>query len=276
MKWTSRKFLYLSLILFIALVAAIAITANNPHSVAAIIILSIFGFSWFISLFCACYKHKVAVRNTSINANDKPAITSPSILIQNPLAVAVPSKFLYAPSPSIQTQVIEPTAPPSYFQNSNNASKRIFISYCWKNSKQAEPLCIGIIDPRDITKRIEQVLHEKCWLDVDVTNSGHALYEAITIGINQAEVVIICISDEYAISESCILELNYARIKCKKPIIVIVVGESMKWEQAVSCGVLLSKDEYIDFRDPIKFNSNMTTLIGRLMKILSSKSAQTK
>jgi len=94
------------------------------------------------------------------------------------------------------------------------------------------------------------------------------------MGINQAEVVVICISDEYAKSETCELELTYTRKKCKKPIIPIVVGESMKWEQT-GCGLLLSIDVYIDFRDPSKFNLNMDMLIGRLTKILSSKSALT-
>jgi len=152
-----------------------------------------------------------------------------------------------------------------------NQTMRIFISYCWKNSKKAERSnAVGKIDPRDIAMEIEKVLNEKCWLDVDITNGGHALFAAIAMGINQAEVVIICISDEYAKSETCEQELTYARKKCKKPIIAIIVGESMQWEQT-GCGLLLSTDVYIDFREPTEFNSNMDTLIGRLQKIFPSR-----
>jgi len=113
-------------------------------------------------------------------------------------------------------------------------------------------------------------LNEKCWLDIEVANFEYDLFSAIQVGINQAEVVIICVSDQYAQSNNCQQELLQL-VTCKKPIIPIVVGETMRW-QLTRCGLLLSMEIYIDFRDPSKFNSNMDILIRRLMKILSSKS----
>jgi len=126
------------------------------------------------------------------------------------------------------------------------------------------------VDPRDISKRIEQMMNEKCWIDFDTTNGGHAVFSAIQIGINQAEVVISCVSDEYVKSDTCGDELTYARKTLKKPIIPIVVGEGMEWQNSWA-GLMLAQELYIDFREPTKFNSNMDMLIGRLMKILSSK-----
>jgi len=157
-------------------------------------------------------------------------------------------------------------------QQTQKQTRRIFISYCWKNSKQAEKnhqvsSCVGLTDPRDITKGIELLLNEKCWLDVDTTNGGHALFSAIQVGINQSEVVVACISDQYVKSDTCEDELTYARKTLKKPVIPIIVGEGMEWQNSWA-GLMLAKEVYIDFRDLSQFDSKMDQLIGRLMKIL--------
>jgi len=160
------------------------------------------------------------------------------------------------------------SVPPTTNINSVKQNRRIFISYCWKNSKQHDPLSIGQVDPRDITKRIEQMINEKCWIDVDTTNGGHAVFSAIQMGINQAEVMIACVSDEYIKSDTCEDELTFARKTLKKHIIPIIVGEGMEWQNSWA-GLMLAKELYIDFRDPSKFNSNMDKLIGRLQRIFS-------
>jgi len=47
----------------------------------------------------------------------------------------------------------------------------------------------------------------------------------------------------------------------------------MEWQtyRESGCGILLSTELYIDFRDASKFNSNMKALIARLRKILSKE-----
>jgi len=176
------------------------------------------------------------------------------------------------------------TTPVSEMHSTNNKreepprsiykTRRIFISYCWRNSKQAEESnAIGKIDPRDISMEIENIMEEKCWTDFDISSGGHALFSSIQIGIQEAEVVVICISDDYAKSKSCEQELTYATKTCKKHIIPVVVGETMEWQtyRESGCGILLSTELYIDFRDASKFNSNMKALIARLRKILSKE-----
>jgi len=171
--------------------------------------------------------------------------------------------------PSSNTTIV-PISPfsPSLPFNQKKQSRRIFISYCWKNSKQADISCVGKTDPRVLSKALEDIMKEKCWLDIDVANGGHPLFDAIAMGIYQAEVFIVCISDEYVQSKTCEQELTYASKTCKKRIIPVVVGETMNW-QFSGCGFLLSTELYIDFRDLLKFNSNMDILVGRLQKILS-------
>jgi len=87
------------------------------------------------------------------------------------------------------------------------------------------------------------------------------------MGINQAEIVVIFISDQYAKSKTCEQELVYAMKTCKKPTIPVVVGKGMEWEKT-GCGFLLSTEVYLDFRDASKFNANIDMLISRLLKML--------
>jgi len=160
-------------------------------------------------------------------------------------------------------------------QNTVQPIRRIFISYCWRNSKQAEqlqqtPLCYGNTDPRTITKEIEQVFNEKCWLDVDITNGARASFSSKQVAISQAEVVVACISDQYVRSDTCEDELNYARKHLKKPVIPIIVGEGMAWQNSWA-GSMLVDEIYIDFRESTNFNLNMDQLIGKLKKFYLHK-----
>jgi len=170
-------------------------------------------------------------------------------------------KLLHIPQRSVQKSE-QPKQP-----------RKIFISYCWKNSKQALQLrqvqsYNGQADPRDIAKQVEQIMEEKCWIDIDVANGGHALFSAIQIGIDQSEVVVACISDQYIKSDTCEDELTYARKVCKKPIIPVIVGDGSDWQHSWA-GLMLAKELYIDFKDHTKFETNMNLLIERLRKILS-------
>jgi len=150
-----------------------------------------------------------------------------------------------------------------------NQVRRIFISYCLKNSKQSDGLNpVGTADPQVITREIEKRMNEKCWIDTDVNIGGQNFYSALKMGIEQAEVMLLFISDQYAQSNGN--ELIYAYKICKKPIIPIVVGEGMEWRHS-PYGFLLNRFVYIDFRNSANFNLNMDNLIDRIGKILSIK-----
>jgi len=160
------------------------------------------------------------------------------------------------------------------------ASPPLFISYCWKNSRKAfelrqYPQYVGQTDPRDIANDIERVLNittsscNKCWLDVNYTNGVYPLFRCIQAGIEQANIVIVCVSDQYARSDNCEIELNYAINTLHKPIIPIIVGEGMEWQNTWA-GLLTSRHTFIDFRDHSRFRSNMDILIVRLLSMLQN------
>jgi len=164
---------------------------------------------------------------TCLNISNNPPLKYPNeILIStDPKVIFKFIKEQTVKPPQAQTDVVAALQKSSTQQvvstNSLTTQKRhrrIFISYCWKNSKQAEQLqqvmtCVGRTDPRDIAVQLEIRMQEKCWLDVDVANGGHALFSAIAVGIEQSEVVVACLSDEYAKSDTCEDEVTYARKK---------------------------------------------------------------
>ncbi len=56
------------------------------------------------------------------------------------------------------------------------------------------------------------------------------LFEDIAEGLRHAELMIACVSDEYAKSKNCLMELRFAIVSLKIPVVVAVVGTGFKWE----------------------------------------------
>lgn len=57
------------------------------------------------------------------------------------------------------------------------------------------------------------------------------LFSDITKGMNEAYVVVACFSDEYAMSENCVLEFRFAHVSLKLPIIKAIVGNGNEWRK---------------------------------------------
>ena len=76
-----------------------------------------------------------------------------------------------------------------------------FISYSWKNSKQAvskgtktEESALGWGDPREIKRFLEE--HDfPCWIDIEQAGK-QGLYKDIAEGLKNAKVVVCCVSEE--------------------------------------------------------------------------------
>jgi len=113
----------------------------------------------------------------------------------------------------------------------------VFISYCWKNSKQAiekgstgTELGIGWLDPRSLVDFFRE--HDiSAWLDVESIQSSNSLFSEITKGLNKAKVVVVCLSDEYVESENCSLEFKFAHVSLRLPMVKAIVGRGNEWRK---------------------------------------------
>ncbi len=88
---------------------------------------------------------------------------------------------------------------------------------------------LGWVDPRSLKEFFHQ--HGiNAWLDINEMNSSsQSLFCEITKGMNLANVVICCFSDEYVKSQNCVLEFRFAHISLKLPIIKAIVGTGNDW-----------------------------------------------
>ncbi|KAI9339327.1 hypothetical protein BDR26DRAFT_388103 [Obelidium mucronatum] len=148
----------------------------------------------------------------------------------------------------------------------------IFMSYCWRNSKEAkdkgelgiaEPKT-GPCDPRQLARDLSKNGYST-WLDVDRLKSGKRFFEDLHEAILTSKFAIICMSEQYLASENCKLELKFiARIKV--PFIVIIVGNTpCQWTKSCA-GFIASDTPYYDTTNqPI----NMSELTKSLPSISS-------
>ena len=104
----------------------------------------------------------------------------------------------------------------SMSQEAASKHTKAFVSYCWANSRQAEEAGHingqaqnRLADPRAIAGKLNGA-GIPTWLDIERLAGGKGLFEDIACGLINTEVVIACISDEYAKSENCRMEFQYA------------------------------------------------------------------
>ncbi|EDQ86872.1 uncharacterized protein MONBRDRAFT_27923 [Monosiga brevicollis MX1] len=134
----------------------------------------------------------------------------------------------------------------------DDAPTDVFISYCWNNSCQAQRVdgvsnVVGTEynDPRRIKSFLEQNGF-KVWIDVDRLESGGAgLFEELALGLQNTKLVVAFVSDEYAMSENCRTEFQFACKSLKKPIVPIVVGQGDKWQMTV-VGLLIAGMSHVE------------------------------
>lgn len=103
-----------------------------------------------------------------------------------------------------------------------------------KKGTKASATSLGWLDPRHLVKVFEEN-QISTWLDVievgSNSTSNSSLFSDITKGMNEADVVIACFSDEYAMSKNCVLEFRFAHVSLKLPIIKAIVGNGNEWRK---------------------------------------------
>ena len=135
----------------------------------------------------------------------------------------------------------------------------VFLSYCWKNSLIASQMnqvsnVVGhkFSDPRLIKRELEKRLGHPVWIDTErMAGSGtqQSIFEQIAASLAKAKVIVACVSQEYADSQNCRMEFQFAARSLKKPIVALLVGDQeAEWRQT-SIGMVVSDlDTIVDFQ----------------------------
>lgn len=132
---------------------------------------------------------------------------------------------------------------------------KIFLSYCWSNSMDfMKDKVVGseYSDPRKIKAKIEDLTKMKVWLDIEQLSSTDdaGMFGQIAEGLNDAEIIVICISKEYVLSKNCQMEAQFALRTLHKPVVVVHVGEDneedIKAWKMHAIGMLTENDERYD------------------------------
>ncbi len=138
-------------------------------------------------------------------------------------------------------------------ENSDNKDEKkydIMISYCWAQ----KPLCHQICDRLEADKY-------KIWLDRDEMHGS--IIERMAEAIEQAKVVLICMSSNYKNSTNCKAEAEYA-FNRKSNIVPLVVEPQYKADGWL--GFMAGSKIYVDFADKEgeEFDKAYQLLIGEL------------
>ncbi|XP_060554389.1 uncharacterized protein LOC132715413 [Ruditapes philippinarum] len=114
----------------------------------------------------------------------------------------------------------------------------VFVSYCWSNSKNAaeksgriNPDSLGWGDPRQL-KAVLQKQGINCWIDVEnVGKDKKGIFADMAAGIRNSKMMLAFISDEYAESVNCMMELRFGIINIELPLVAVAVGTKSGWKQ---------------------------------------------
>ncbi|KAJ3115191.1 enhancer of mRNA decapping [Phlyctochytrium bullatum] len=125
-------------------------------------------------------------------------------------------------------------------------------------------------DAKSDPRRIADVLIEqgyRVWIDVKQLIAGKDLHHQLAEALEQASIVVLCISDEYIASKTCNLEASYI-CDLSLPIVQVVVGnpENNAWKKS-GIKFKIGSPLYIDFRPQQSiFDDRMKDLIRSLQE----------
>ena len=116
---------------------------------------------------------------------------------------------------------------------------------------------LGWEDPRSIKTYLEKEGFT-CWVDYEQVGSKKNLFDDIVEGIRNSSLVVACVSNEYANSESCMREFRFAS-NIRKPLVLCLFGSpnvNCKWRSTqlgiLSC--LITKEINFQLENPNAFS----------------------
>ncbi|KAJ3248761.1 hypothetical protein HDU78_010208 [Chytriomyces hyalinus] len=192
-----------------------------------------------------------------------------------------PTPLLMAPKDSMVPFNRDSLMPPATVNHSavpfnrddtpDRSSLTVFLSYCWANSAAASGAeRSGSCDPRHVRNYLLSEGFSDVWIDTEKINSGDDLFEQIANGLMSSDVMVVCVSDEYAASKNCVRELNFGLNVMKIPFIPLVVGSGFKW-QMTKVGLMFGDQTYIDATNEKHIHDRLEDLVTALDRVISSR-----
>jgi len=138
-----------------------------------------------------------------------------------------------------------------------------FISYCWAQKDKAKALKHSLEDHG-----------VNCWMDEQQMEGGSMLFQEIDEGISASEVVVSCLSPEYANSVNCNREVLLAADR-KKATIPVLLEELEQWPPRGNLGPILAGKLYIKINENAikqrKKSPEVHQLVHSVMQLLNTK-----
>jgi len=148
----------------------------------------------------------------------------------------------------------------------------IFISYCWTNSwnaKEKDQIKKVVGSEYSDPRRVHGLLAQKykVWLDIERLSSGQndGMFEQIAKGLHNSKVVVVFVSTEYARSENCKMEFQFASKSLRKPVIPVSVGEGTEWDQTVIGALVASGSEAIHDLQSVSSEAELDKMVEQIM-----------
>ena len=120
----------------------------------------------------------------------------------------------------------------------------IMISYQWDYQPEVRKIC-------ETLKRTGF----NVWMDLDKMSGD--IYKKMAEAVEGADIIIVCMSTKYQMSENCNKEFEYAQVKKKK---IIPIKMEKDFHATGSLGLITAGKLYIDFSNMSKFDENMKSL----------------
>jgi hypothetical protein len=95
------------------------------------------------------------------------------------------------------------------------SKRQLMISYCWEQQETV----------KQVYTKLKASQHFDIWLDIyDMAQCGGGTLEAMSAGVDQADILVVCVSRAYSQSANCRLEAEYAHTQ-NKPMIFVMMQE---------------------------------------------------
>eukprot|EP00055_Hartaetosiga_balthica_P014038 m.75028 g.75028 ORF g.75028 m.75028 type:complete len:867 (+) comp8467_c1_seq1:71-2671(+) len=137
------------------------------------------------------------------------------------------------------------------FTNSN-AANHVMLSYPWAH--------------QNVMKKVFTSLKTSgynVWMDIE--KMGGSILEAMAAAVEQADVVVVCLCEEYFLSNACRTEAQYA-YKRKKPLVFIRVED---YDPTGWLGALCGTNLYVDFIQENDYNNQVPQLLKEINQYVS-------